>query len=141
MDSASNDFQVRLKGRFQGMLHWEQLDALWARVKPGKWYVYQVGEAVPDAPLEGAALTQRVEALDALLRREHDEKYCGIVYADDAEQPTLIKVYDPHHIGSSCSSGPAAPPGWILSTEPPQKIQPDAPVPQNRRRWWQLFSG
>ncbi|GAB4116638.1 MAG: hypothetical protein Fur0026_04040 [Sideroxydans sp.] len=139
MNQTHNDFQARLNGRFQGMLHWHQLDALWHKVKPGIWYVYQLGEPVPDAPLHGEALAQRVDALDALLRREHDEKYCGIVYADDAESPTLIKVYDPAHMGSSCSTT-ASPPGWIFSVAPPQAIELHAPVPNSRRRWWQLFS-
>lgn len=138
MSETANDFQARLKGRFQGMLHWHQLDALWARVKPGIWYVYQLGESVPGVPLQGETLAQRIDALDMLLRREHTEKYCGIVYADDVEQPTLIKIYDPNHIGSSCSNGPPSPPGWVLSTTPPQAIALDAPVPNNRHRWWRL---
>lgn len=140
MNDTAEDFQARLKGRFQGMLHWKQLDELWARVKPGAWYFYQLGETVPAHPLQGEALTERLDALDALLRREHESSYCGIVYADDAEQPTLIKVYDPNHMGSSCSgNSPPSPPGWILSTFPPQAIELDAPVPQSRRRWWQLL--
>lgn len=141
MSDAANDFQARLKGSFQGMLHWHQLDALWEKLKPGKWYVYQLGEPVPETPLQGTALAERIVALDALLRADHPETYCGIVYADDAEQPTLIKVYDPNHIGSSCSNGAApSPPGWIFSITPPQLITLDAPVPNSRRRWWQLFS-
>lgn len=139
MNQSVNDFQARLNGRFQGMLQWSQLDALWTRVKIGEWYVYQLGELVPQSPLKGEALAQRIDALDALLHQEHDETYCGIVYADDAEVPTLIKVYDPSHMGSSCSTV-SSPPGWILSVTPPQAIELHAPVPNNRRRWWQLFS-
>jgi hypothetical protein len=139
MNQSVNDFHARLRGRFQGMLQWSQLDALWSRVKIGEWYVYQLGEAVPQSPLKGEALAQRIDALDALLHQEHDETYCGIVYADDADSPTLIKVYDPSHMGSSCSTA-SSPPGWILSVTPPQAIELHAPVPNNRRRWWQLFS-
>jgi len=141
MDNTDeNAFHARLKGRFQGMLQWHQLDALWARVKNGEWYVYQLGETLPHKPLSGDGLARRIDALDQLLRREHDYSYCGIVYADDAEQPTLIKVYDPNHMGSSCSNGAApSPPGWILSVSPPHTIELDAPAPNNRKRWWQLF--
>ena len=139
MGNATNEFQTRLNGRFQGILQWSQLDELWTRVKTGEWYVYQLGELVPQSSLKGAALAQRIDALDALLHQEHDETYCGIVYADDAEAPTLIKVYDPSQMGSSCSTAPS-PPGWILSATPPQAIELHAPVPNNRRRWWQLFS-
>jgi len=142
MDSANaKDFHARLKGNFQGMLQWQQLDALWARVKAGEWYVYQLGESLPDKPLSGDVLARRIDALDQLLRQEHDCNYCGIVYADDAEQPALIKVYDPNHMGSSCSNGAApSPPGWILSISPPAMIELHAPIPNNRKRWWQRFS-
>ena len=134
-------FHARLKGSFTGMLQWQQLDALWGRVKSGTWYFYQLGEELPTVALNGDELARRIDALDALLRKDHDYNYCGIVYADDAEQPTLIKVYDPNNMGSSCSGNAApSPPGWILCTEPPALIETHAPTPNNRRRWWQLFS-
>src|SRR5674476_455085 len=54
MDStASEAFHARLKGTFSGILQWQQLDELWARVKPGPWFFYQVGEDVPDKSLSG----------------------------------------------------------------------------------------
>lgn len=123
-------------------MQWRQLDELWGRVKPGAWYFYQIGEMLPTVPLSGNELSQRIDALDALLHREHVYNYCGIVYADCVESPTLIKVYDPNKLGSSCSGGAVpAPPGWILSTTPPAPIETQAPVPANRRRWWQMFTG
>jgi hypothetical protein len=142
MNSADpTAFHARLKGTFKGMLQWQHLDDLWDCVKRGTWYIYQIGEAVPTAPLSGEELAHRINALDALLRQEHDYDYCGIVYADDVEQPTLIKVYDPNNMGSACSGNAApSPPGWILSTAPPALIETSAPVPNNRRRWWQLFA-
>ncbi|MCR4302602.1 MAG: hypothetical protein NUV63_00025 [Gallionella sp.] len=134
-------FHARLNGRFQGMLQWQQLDDLWKRVKRGQWYFYRIGETLPDYPLSGDDLARRVDVLDTLLRQEHDYHYCGIVYADDEEQPSLIKVYDPNGMGSSCSrSTTATPPGWILSISPPETIEAHAPVPGNRKRWWQLSS-
>jgi hypothetical protein len=134
-------FHARLKGTFTGMLQWQQLDALWARVKSGTWYFYQLGEELPTVALSGDELARRIDALDALLRRDHDYNYCGIVYADNAEHPTLVKVYDPNNMGSSCSGNAApSPPGWILSTTPPALIETHAPTPNSRRRWWQLFA-
>lgn len=134
-------FHARLKGTFKGVLQWQQLDELWDRVKRGTWYVYQLGEEVPTTALSGEELARRIDALNALLRQEHDYNYCGIVYSDDTEQPTLIKVYDPNNIGSSCSGNAApSPPGWILSTTPPSLIEIHAPLPNNRKRWWQFFA-
>ncbi len=139
--AAAAAFRTRLTGSFHGILQWQQLDALWSRVKRGRWYVYQVGEALPDSPLTGDALAARIDALDALLRADHDHDYCGIVYADDVEEPTLVKVYDPNNLGSSCSHGDAPiPPLWLLSSVPPAPIDNPVPAPWNRRRWWQLLS-
>jgi len=134
-------FHTRLKGTFYGMLQWQDLDALWVRVKQGEWFFYQIGETLPERGLSGDELAMRIDALNTLLRKEHDFHLCGIVYADHVEQPTLIKVYDPNNLGSACSrSTTPTPPRWILSTAQPSIIEIDAPVPNNRKRWWQLFS-
>lgn len=140
MDSAEAAFHARLRGTFSGILQWQQLDELWDRVKSGQWYFYQVGETLPDNPLRGDELARRIDALDTLLRRDHDYHYCGIVYADDVEAPTLVKVYDPNNLGSSCSrSATPTPPRWILSTFPPAPVDSHGPVPNNRKHWWRLF--
>ena len=61
-----------------------------------------------------------IEGIDKLLRNEHTENYCGVVYVDDKTQPRFIKIFDPNNLGSSCSTGLAAPlPAWILSKIPP----------------------
>ncbi|MFA5825567.1 MAG: hypothetical protein WC825_06295 [Gallionellaceae bacterium] len=136
----ANDFYARLNGRFHGILQWQQLDALWAGVKSSQWYFYQVGEVPPDNSLSGDELAARIGALNTLLHHEHAYHYCGIVYVDDVESPSLIKIYDPNNIGSSCSrSETPTPPGWVLSVAPPSLIESHALVPNNRRRWWQLF--
>lgn len=143
MNSAgATDFHARLKGTFYGILPWRDLDVLWERVKAGQWYLYQVGEALPTVPLSGNDLAVRIDALNELLHKEHEYDYCGIVYADNVESPTLIKVYDPHNLGSACSrSTTPTPPGWILCTEQPAVFEVHAPIPNNRKRWWQqLFS-
>jgi hypothetical protein len=140
-----SEFSRRMNGYLHGMLRWPQLDALWARLRadPQGWYACQVGEALPSAPLDAAALVRFVGEIDALLRREHQADYCGIVFADDPEQPALIKIYDPHHMGSFCGSGSTPiPPRWVLTRCRPEPIQDDAPMPASRRSWWRrLFAG
>ena len=139
--AAAEAFHARLKGTFSGILQWQQLDELWARVKTGPWFFYQVGEALPDKPLSGDELAVRIDALNTLLRHDHDYHYCGIVYVDNVEEPTLIKVYDPNSLGSSCShNATPTPPGWILSTAQPATIESRVPAPKNRTHWWRLFS-
>jgi hypothetical protein len=135
-----NSFNAILNGSLSGVLSWEQWEALCQRILDGSngWYVYAVGNGIPDSELNGAALAVVLEEIDALLRRDHDQDYCGIVYVDDFTEPTLIKIYDPNNLGSSCgSSGRQIPPGWILSRMPPEPIASDIPLPNNRRRWWQ----
>jgi len=137
-------FTARLDGGFIGILRWPQLDELWERVnRDGRpWYLYQVGETVPETPLQGEQLRAAIGELDRLLRHDHHYDYCGIVYADDPKDPTLIKVYDPNHLGSSCGcSGDRIPPRWILSLEAPESIEDHGPTPKGRSRWWQRLLG
>lgn len=140
-----NAFLARYRGYCRNLLEWAELDALWDRLRrsDADWYVYAVGEPPPEVPLERDALGRFITELDALLRREHDESYCGIVYVDDPHAPSLIKVYDPNNLGSVCGPGFGPPPlpGWVLSTQPPVDLPAAFPPPENRRRWWRRLFG
>jgi len=136
-------FQQRLNSRFEGLLRWQQLDEFWPILKQSEysWYFYQVGSALPEKPLTPQELLSSIDELDVLLHKEHDYDYCGLVYVDSPSLPTLVKVYDPNNLGSSCGcGGEKIPPRWIISQQKPEKIIDDAPMPNNRKRWWnQLF--
>ncbi|HDO34098.1 MAG TPA: hypothetical protein ENH08_03135, partial [Chromatiales bacterium] len=121
---ADAGFLERFRGCFTGILRWEQLDRFWevlrARADDG-WYVYAVGEAPPNTPISAGKLLAFVDELDPLLRREHGEDYCGLVYADDLTVPTYIKIFDPHNLGVSCGYSDNPPlPGWIVSRIRPE---------------------
>ena len=91
---------------------------------------------------DAATVSAFIERIDALLRADHHESYCGIVYADDLENPRLIKIYDPNNLGSSCGSSKNPPgPGWIMSRVEPDEIPAARPAPENRRRWWRSLLG
>ncbi|MEJ2059247.1 MAG: hypothetical protein P8Y64_02000 [Gammaproteobacteria bacterium] len=127
-------------GQFRGVLRWPQLDDLWARIRsaPEGWYIYAVGEPPPDSKSSSEQLLHFIDEVDQLLRAEHKEDYCGIVYVDDREQPAFVKIYDPNNLGVSCGSSEFPPyPGWILSRIPPVDLPTAFPPPNNRRRWWQ----
>ena len=100
------------------------------------------GRAATRAPATSADLLRFIDEIDRLLRREHDEDYCGIVYADDPVAPTMVKIYDPNNLGVSCGYSDNPPlPGWVLSRLAPVDLAA-ARQPAGRRRWWQrLFSG
>jgi len=138
-----NPFLRAFRGSFTSALRWQQLDALWARVRerPDGWFVYAIGEPPPTAPAAGRDLLRFIDEIDALLRREHDEDYCGIVYADRPEAPDMIKVYDPHNLGVTCGYSDNPPlPGWVLSRIAPVDLEA-ARQTAGRRRWWQRLFG
>lgn len=133
-------FTDLLNGPLYGVMRWEQWDVLCDKISSSgnAWYAYAVGHGVPEVPRAGSSLNCALDEIGALLKREHDEDYLGIVYADDLSSPALVKIYDPNNLGAVCgSSGRVIPPGWVLSRHPPSPIASDIPVPNNRQQWWQ----
>ena len=146
MSEASDPFLIRYRGYFRNLLKWEELDVLWQQLRDNGdkgWYLYAVGEIPPDAPSDHEQLNRFIEEVDHLLRTDHQEDYCGIVYVDDVENPGFIKIFDPHNLGSVCGQGFGPPPlpGWIISLLPPADLNAAFPPPANRRRWWQKLIG
>ncbi len=137
------EFDLLFDGTLFSLLSWEQLSVFWQKLDPAAgWYLYALGEARPETPAQAEHVTAFIRELDILLRREHDEDYCGIVYADNLDEPTLVKIYDPNHLGTSCGSGKyRILPGWVMSRIPPSDLDPSHYVPQNRRRWWEGIVG
>ena len=129
-------------GRFENLLRWPMLDELWESLRSiadDGWYIYAVGETPPEEPVTSQQLLDFIAQMDSLLRKDHDEEFCGIVYTDDRKSPKMVKIFDPNNLGSSCGScGFRVLPGWIISRQKPENLQ-DAvfPVAANRRRWWQ----
>jgi hypothetical protein len=145
MTEQEQQFLTAFRGTFSGVLRWEQLTQLWERLRAAaddNWYLYAVGEEPPVATVPADALLRFIAEIDELLRREHEEDYCGIVYVDDFEAPSFVKIFDPNNLGVSCGYSDNPPlPGWILSRLPPADLQAPMQQPGNRRRWWQrLFA-
>ncbi|MBI4985459.1 MAG: hypothetical protein HZC24_08985 [Rhodocyclales bacterium] len=127
-------------GRLWSVMSWDQLTAFWQRLDPAGWYLYAVGEAVPATPADASHTAEFVRRVDALLRAEHRHDYCGIVYADDIERPSFVKIYDPNNLGVSCGFSDNPPlPGWVMSRVAPEDLQPLRPPPEGRRRWWRAL--
>ncbi len=128
------------RGNFTSMMRWPDLDQFWNTLRTqadDDWYIYAIGEEAPEAPATKADLLKFIDEVDALLRQEHEEDYCGIVYADDKEAPGFIKIFDPNNLGVSCGFSEKPPlPGWIISRLPPVDLEP-ALYPKSRQRWWQ----
>lgn len=137
----AQEFLTAFNGSFAGMLHWPQLDDLWRVLRNdlgGQWYVYAVGEPPPTTPANAAQVESFITQIDQLLRRDHQEDYCGVVYVDEPQQPRFIKIYDPHNLGVSCGYSDHPPlPGWVMSKHAPVDLQLQGPLSAQRKRWWQ----
>ena len=144
-EQAISEFHAAFKGRFENVLRWEQLDELNTTLEAGAdagWYIYAVGEQPPATPASGDQVRRFLSEIMALLRKEHAEEFCGIVYADSVAQPSFVKFFDPNNLGVSCGFSDNPPlPGWIMSKIAPQDLETQAPLPGNRRRWWQRLFG
>lgn len=138
-----SEFQRLYTGRVWSVMGWDQLTEFWKRIDPAAgWYLLAAGAVPATVPADAAAVAGFIGQIDKLLREDHRETYCGIVYADDLDNPRLIKIYDPNNLGSSCGSSKNPPgPGWIMSRELPDESISMVPVPENRRRWWQRLRG
>ena len=136
-------FVEQFRGSFVSMLRWPQLDTLWENLRENAdagWYAYAVCESPPETPLGAEQINTFLTEIHELLRKEHEEDYCGIVYADDTQKPTFIKIYDPSNLGVVCGFSDNPPlPGWTLSLIPPCGLEHAFPPPGNRKRWWQRF--
>lgn len=138
-------FLSAYKGSFTSMMRWPHLDAFWELLNQqadDSWYIYAVGEIPPETPASKDSLLSFVKEIDILLHKDHTEDYCGIVYADNKQSPTFIKIYDPNNLGVSCGFSDNPPlPGWILSKLQPIELESALNPPNNRRRWWKrLFN-
>lgn len=144
LDNHSAEDHVYYKafrGRFSGILKWSQLDQLWQTAlaqEADRWFIYAVGDTPPSDVTSIDKLQLFIQEVDVLLRNDHGENYCGIVYVDDQEQPSFIKIFDPNNLGAVCgSSGNPPLPAWILSRIPPIDLPAAMPQTRSRQRWWQ----
>ena len=139
--SLQQNYLDAFKGRFTSLMRWHHLDEFWDNFKKqvdDSWYIYHVGDVPPESPVSRQKLIQFINEIDTLLRDEHDEDYCGIVYTDSKDAPSYIKIFDPHNLGVSCGYSEKPPlPGWILSKIPPIELEEALYPVASRRRWWQ----
>jgi hypothetical protein len=139
--SVQQNYLDAFKGRFTSLMRWHQLDNFWQNLKlkvDDGWYIYHVGDTPPESPVERKKLLEFIDEIDTLLHEEHEEDYCGIVYTDDMDNPSYIKIFDPNNLGVTCGFSEKPPlPGWILSRIPPVELEEALYPAANRRRWWQ----
>lgn len=142
---ANTPFMALYQGYLQGVMKWQDWDDF-VEVLQGQsdkgWYLYHVGETPPEQPVTSEQFSTFVTEIDALLKKEHEEDYCGIVYTSDPKEPKLVKIYDPNNLGVVCGFSENPPlPGWVISLEKPDDLVLAFPPVQARKRWWKkIFS-
>ncbi len=133
------NFLLTYTGRSHGVLRWEQLDRLWEELVASDkaWYVYEIGADLPNKPETATGLKTFIGATDQFLHQEHEADYCGVVYVDDFDTPSLLKIYHPKKMGTSCgSSGDVVLPKWTLSSEAPIDLLEWAAQKDQKPSWW-----
>jgi hypothetical protein len=139
--TLESPFYAAFRGNFSGVRSWEDLDAFWAVVRSNSaagWYVYAIGEPAPVHQSTAEQVNDFLNEVDALLRKEHQEDYCGIVYTDSKTEPSMIKIFDPNNLGVQCGFSDNPPlPGWVMSRLPPVTLDSGDQRPEGRKRWWQ----
>ena len=103
--TVTEDYLSAFRGKFTSVMRWPQLDEFWQTLKQqvdDSWHIYAVGDTPPETPVSKEHLLKFIDEIDVLLHKDHDEDYCGIVYIDDKDTPSYIKIFDPNNLGVSC---------------------------------------
>jgi len=143
MDQAIKDseFFQAFRGSFVSLLRWPQFDEFWENFESytdDNWYIYAIGTPPPENTVTKETLASFLAESKQLLRKEHQEDYCGIVYVDDKTKPSFIKIFDPNNLGVSCGFSDSPPlPGWIISRIKPTNLSLGLQATESRKRWWQ----
>ncbi len=121
------DYLTQFQGRFIGIMKWQDCDALLEKLSknPAKdWYFYDTNSSAPQATIKADELTKALVSIHDIIKNQHQERYCGIVYVDDLESPSFVKIFHPNNLGKSCGSSENPPiPQWLLSkTKPPVDV-------------------
>ncbi|HIE78874.1 MAG TPA: hypothetical protein EYP92_08750 [Candidatus Thioglobus sp.] len=118
-------YTEQFKGRFIGIMQWEDCDSLLHALtdNPNQWYVYNTSSDVPISTVDADEFIQQINEIKGIITKEHQERYCGIVYTDDIDNPSFVKIFHPKHLGKACGSSEKPPlPRWLLSKTQPTDV-------------------
>ena len=121
MSSYIDEFQ----GRFIGIMQWDDCHALLQKLidQPSDWYLYDTLEDTPIKTINVDGFINQINEIKEILTSQHQERYCGIVYTNDLENPSFVKIFHPNNLGKSCGSSEHPPiPKWLLSKTKPEDV-------------------
>ncbi|CAC9580802.1 hypothetical protein [uncultured Gammaproteobacteria bacterium] len=116
------DYLAQFQDRFIGIMQWEDCHALFEKLSNNSndWYLYNTSKVVPKTVVNANDFLNAINNIKKVIKSEHQERYCGIVYTNDLNNPDFVKIFHPNNLGKSCGSSENPPiPQWLLS-----KIKP-----------------
>ncbi len=121
-----------------GVLRWHQLETIWHKLSADEgWYLYEIGRNLPEERITAYELQAATREIDDFLHQEHDADFCGLVYTDNLDNPSLLKIYHPKKMGASCgSSRSTVLPKWTLSKMPPIDLIEWSLQKNEKPAWW-----
>ena len=120
-----SDYFDKFQGRFIGIMQWDDCNALLQNLidQPNDWYLYDTLKEAPTQTIAVDDFINRIKEIKEILSSEHQERYCGIVYTNNLERPTFVKIFHPKNLGKSCGSSEHPPiPQWLLSKTKPKNV-------------------
>lgn len=126
-------YKEKLHSKFFGIMQWDDCDKLFNFLQHNSqdWYVYDLNENSPTTTLESAMFIAKITEIKGIIKELHQERYCGIIYGDDLQNPTMVKIFHPNNLGKSCGSSENPPlPRWIISKLLPETIELPTPEKQ-----------
>jgi hypothetical protein len=117
----------QFRGRFIGIMQWQDCNDLLGTLKsnPDEWYIYNTDEVVPSETATPSNFISQLNGIKEILTTQHQERYCGIVYTDNLDKPSFVKIFHPKNLGKVCGYSDNPPlPRWVLSkTKPIDVVQ------------------
>ncbi|HIG88828.1 hypothetical protein [Candidatus Thioglobus sp.] len=120
-----SEYIDEFQSRFIGIMQWDDCNSLLQKLinNPSDWYLYNTLNTVPNEIIDSNLFIDKINTIKDILTNEHQERYCGIVYADDLENPSFVKIFHPGNLGKSCGSSENPPlPQWLLSKTQPVDV-------------------
>ncbi|SFV51862.1 hypothetical protein MNB_SUP05-5-844 [hydrothermal vent metagenome] len=131
------NYLKQFQGRFIGIMKWEDFETFWKLLKnqSNDWFFYDLTTKVPTQKIN---IHNDLNKIHNIIKELHQERYCGIVYSDDLQQPTMVKIFHPKNLGKSCGSSKNPPlPQWVISKIKP--IDLSYLLPKEKTNWLSKF--
>jgi hypothetical protein len=110
------DYLAQFQDRFIGIMQWEDCHALFEKLSNNSndWYLYNTSKVVPKTVVNANDFLNAINNIKKVIKSEHQERYCGIVYTNDLNNPDFVKIFHPNNLGKSCGSS-EIPIVWIVA--------------------------